>query len=59
MKDVQMLTPTREFSDFRNTLILPGIKKRNRSFDIIFDRNASKCFYAVAVGQIFFHGKSE
>lgn len=45
MKDVQVSTPTLEFSDFRKILVLPGIKERNKSFDVIFVRKTVLCSF--------------
>lgn len=41
MKDVQMSSPTSEFSDLRETLALLGIKERNKTLDVIFARKVS------------------
>ena len=38
-KGVQMSSPTLELSDLRKRLVLLGIKERNRTFDVVFDRN--------------------
>lgn len=39
MKGVQMSSPTLELSDLRKRFVLLGIKERNRTFDVVFDRN--------------------
>lgn len=41
MRDVWMPSSALAFSDLRKRLIVLGIKERDGSFDVIFDRNAS------------------
>lgn len=41
MKDVQMSSPTSEFSDLSEKLVLLRIKERKKTLDDIFAREAS------------------